>query len=141
MISILIVTHGDFGAYLLEAAEEIVGREPSQRAGVAAISRKLSLIEVRAKIETEIRQATQAPGAEGVIALCDMMGGTPCNEALLLARRMDRVEVLAGVNLYMVISALMNARRLSLAALTVKVLEDSRRSVANAKELLMTAKR
>lgn len=137
MVSILIVTHGEFGAYLLEAAEEIVGRAPGQAASVAAISRKLALPQVRAKIEAAITASLQAPGAGGALVLCDMMGGTPCNEVLLLARRFESVEVLAGVNLYMVISALMNARRLPLSALSAKVLEDSRRSVANAKDYLM----
>ncbi|MBI2070209.1 MAG: hypothetical protein HYT79_06360 [Elusimicrobia bacterium] len=138
MVSIVIVTHGEFGAYLLEAAEEIVGRPAEQCVVVAAISRRLSLPEVRQKIEAAITEAVKSSGSEGVLALCDMLGGTPCNETLLLARKYPKIEVLAGVNLYMIISALMNSRRLGLESLLSKVLEDSRRSVANAREIFLS---
>ena len=56
MINFLIVTHGEFGAYLLEAAEEIVGRSSDQCVCVATISRKLSLIEVRQKIQADVKK-------------------------------------------------------------------------------------
>ncbi|MBI4668394.1 MAG: hypothetical protein HY747_04275 [Elusimicrobia bacterium] len=141
MVSLVIVTHGDFGAYLLEAAEEIVGRQPGQGIFIAPISRKLTLAEVRQKIEAALAGALGAAGPDGALILCDMLGGTPCNEALMIARHHPNVEVLAGINLYMVVSAMMNARRLGLPALAQKVLEDSKRSVANAKELFLGKQR
>ena len=138
MISIVIVTHGEFGAYLLEAAEEIVGRSSDQCVCVATISRKLSLVEARQKIEAALKNAREFSGSEGLLVLCDMLGGTPCNETLMLTRHHSNVEILAGINLYMLVSALMNARRLSVSALAHKVMEDARRSVANGRELFLS---
>ncbi|MBI4370083.1 MAG: hypothetical protein HY547_07625 [Elusimicrobia bacterium] len=137
MVNIIIVTHGDFGAYLLEAAEEIVGHDESVNATVVAISRRMPIADVRQKINRALASALENSGSGGVLVLCDMLGGTPCNETLLAARRAERLEVLAGVNLYMVISALMNGRRMDLEALTKKVMEDAKRSVVNARNLLL----
>ncbi|MBI4064154.1 MAG: hypothetical protein HY401_07625 [Elusimicrobia bacterium] len=134
MVSILIITHGEFGAYLLEAAEEIVGRAAQQYVAVAAVSRRLALTEVRQKIETGIGEALKHSNSQGALVLCDMLGGTPCNETLLVIRDNPNIHVLVGVNLYMVISAVLNARRLPLAVLAAKVLEDGKRSVANARD-------
>ncbi len=135
MVSILIVTHGEFGAYVLDAAEEIVGRDPKQSIAALKISGRIPLIEVRQKITDSINQFLQESEGAGVLVVCDMLGGTPCNEVLLACRNYPNVEVLAGVNLYMVVSAMLNARRLSLARLVEKVLEDSKRSITNAKAL------
>jgi len=53
-----------------------------------------------------------------------------------MAKGLQQVEVLTGVNLYMAISALMDSGKLGLRDLAKKVREDGRRSVADAKEIL-----
>lgn len=138
MVGVLIITHGEFGAYLLEAGEEIVGRDPSAPIQALSISRRIPLTEVRSKIEASLRSVMSAAGESGVLVICDMLGGTPCNETLLCSRPMANVEVLTGVNLYMVISSLINAPRMNLSQLTVKVAEDGKRSVTNAKQLFLS---
>lgn len=135
MVGLLIITHGEFGAYLLDAAEEIVGRDPNQPVIALKISGRLPLTEVRAKIARALAELNPSGGGDGVLVLCDMLGGTPCNEALLAVRDKSSIEVLAGVNLYMMVSALMSARRLPLNSLVEKVLSDAKRSVTNAKAL------
>ena len=136
MVGILLVTHGEFGAYLLEAAEEIVGRDPHALVRPVAISRRIPLAEVRQRLRVEIERMLEQSRGDGVLTLCDMLGGTPCNETLLMAKGLQQVEVLTGVNLYMAISALMDSGKLGLRDLAKKVREDGRRSVADAKEIL-----
>src|SRR6185436_11950566 len=45
MVNFLIITHGEFGAYLVEAAEEIVGRQ-GEGVRVVSISSRLSVDEI-----------------------------------------------------------------------------------------------
>ncbi|MEK6543644.1 MAG: hypothetical protein AABZ44_04330 [Elusimicrobiota bacterium] len=137
MTNLLIITHGDFGAYLLEAAEEIVGRDPRQEARAISISRRIPLDEVRRRIATQLDTLAGESG-DGILILCDMLGGTPCNETLLLAGTRKDVSILTGVNLYMVISALVNSKKLGISELSDKVSRDGQRAVVNAKVLIET---
>lgn len=136
MVGILIVAHGDFGAYLLEAAEEIVGRNPKQKAVSVSVSRRLPLALVQQKIAVQLEAILKDSQGHGVLALCDMLGGTPCNETMMLAQRYSDVEVVSGVNLYMVVSAFVNAQKMNLQELAAKVTADAQRSVVNVKARL-----
>ena len=136
MTAILIITHGEFRAYLLEAAEEIVGHDPSNLVQALPISRRLALSDVRERILKAVKAQLESSNGDGVLVLADMLGGTPCNETLLASRGMDKVEIVTGVNLYMIVSAMMNARKMPLEKLTTKVAEDAKRAVVKAKELL-----
>jgi PTS system mannose-specific IIA component len=130
MINLLIVTHGEFGAYLLEAAESIIGR---QAEGVKAlsISSRLSLDEVRVRLEKAVEELLSR---EGLVLLTDMPGGTPGNLALPLAKSKPNVAIISGLNLYMLISAFKNRKDLALPALVEKIAADGRRSISDVLE-------
>lgn len=132
MVNVLIVTHGGFGGYLLEAAEGIVG---PQREGVGflGLSSRSPVAEVREKIRDKVRALR---GAGGLLVMADMIGGTPMNLTLPEIKDLDDVELITGVNLYMVVSALTHRSRLDLKALTEKALNDARRSCADVKSML-----
>lgn len=131
MISIIVITHGQFGQELLRTAQDIAGRQES----VAALS-------VTPEIGPQdlcraLRDALERMRSpEGALVLVDMLGGTPCNTALLEAKDTP-VEVLTGVNLYMILSSFTNRGKLDLKALSVKVAEDGKRAIVSAKDLLM----
>ncbi|MBI4054993.1 MAG: hypothetical protein HY402_02545 [Elusimicrobia bacterium] len=133
MINFLIVTHGDFGAYLIEAAENIVGPQPE---GVlfVPLSNRLSLEEARARISTAIARL-ESP--DGLILLIDMLGGTPGNIILPLVRNKPRVAVLGGCNLYMLISGFAQRRNLPFEQLSEKMLRDGIKSISDVKQLFM----
>ncbi len=65
-----------------------------------------------------------------------MLGGTPCNTALIQTKDKP-AEVVTGVNLYMLLSAFTHREKLDLKALAPKVSEDGKRAIVLAKELLM----
>ncbi len=97
MIGVVVVTHGQLATELLNAAETIVGDLPQ----FAAVS--IGWHDDVDDAREEIRQAiarVQAP--EGVIILTDMFGGTPANIGLTFLEA-DKVEVITGVNLPMLI--------------------------------------
>jgi len=97
MIGILIVTHGGLASELLAAARTIAGATPNFEA--LSLRWDEGFEDARVKIAAAIARLDHG---EGVLVLTDMFGDTPSNAALSLASP-DRVEVLTGVNLPMVV--------------------------------------
>ncbi|GAB5509417.1 MAG: PTS sugar transporter subunit IIA [Hyphomicrobiales bacterium] len=97
MIGLLLVTHGQLALEFKSALEHVVGPQA-----------QLETICIGADDDMELRRsdivaaAARADSGEGVIVLTDMFGGTPSNLAISI---MDdaNVEVLAGVNLPMLV--------------------------------------
>jgi PTS system mannose-specific IIA component len=97
MVKTLIVSHGDLAHVLLRSAETIAGPNPA----LAAVS--LAWDDEPAEARRKVAEAIGALGAEdGLLILTDMFGGTPNNIAAGFAEP-GRVEVVAGVNLPMVL--------------------------------------
>jgi PTS system mannose-specific IIA component len=98
MVGVVVVAHGRLGEEYLAASEMIVGRLP-QLAAVAALAQEGGDA-IRERLVAAIREVD---GGDGVLVLTDMFGGTPCNLSLSLLER-ERVEVISGVNLPMLIA-------------------------------------
>ena len=97
MIGIVLVTHGNLAREFIAALEHVVG--PQQ--GIAAVC--IGPDDDMEKRRTEILENVQAcESGDGVIVLTDMFGGTPSNLAISIMER-ARIEVLAGVNLPMLV--------------------------------------
>ncbi|MDD5627691.1 MAG: PTS fructose transporter subunit IIA [Elusimicrobia bacterium] len=127
MINFLIVTHGEFGAYLTEAAESIVGRQ-DEGVKVLSISPRVAVAELRERIR---RAVTELSCDDGLILFTDMPGGTPSNLAFPVLRSLPRVEMVTGVNLYMLVSAFSHRSDTKLADLVEKILADGQKSVCD----------
>ena len=97
MIGIVLVTHGRLAFEFAAAVEHIVG---AQEAIEAVSIGPDDDMEQRRNDVTEA--VTRADLGSGVIILTDMFGGTPCNLAISVMET-GRVEVLAGLNLPMLI--------------------------------------
>jgi len=100
MIGVLIVAHGELGKSLVSAVTHVLGARPPQFDvfPVAADDDPLVLL-------PKAREAVAAlDTGEGVAVLADLYGATPCNLAVKLARA-GEVEVIAGVNLPMLVRA------------------------------------
>jgi PTS system mannose-specific IIA component len=93
----VVATHGQLATELVNAAEMIVGDLPR----FAAVSIGWH-DDVEAAREAIAMAITRVQGAGGVIVLTDMFGGTPSNLGLTFLEA-DRVEVITGVNLPMLI--------------------------------------
>lgn len=135
MIGLLLITHGRLGEELLATAQGVVG---GQRA-VAAVSLLAheGIPQLHQKISEALAALTREGGDDGTLVFTDLVGGTPCNVVLPLVQG-RAMEVVAGVNLYMVISTLTHRGRLPLGALVVKILADGRRSVMDVKEAFLS---
>ena len=131
MINFLIVTHGEFGAYLVEAAESIVGHQPSG-VRVVGISSRLSVPEIRERVQKSVRELSNA---DGLILFTDMPGGTPSNLAFPVIKEAARVEMISGINLYMLVSAFSHRQEFSLPELVEKVLADGQKSIRDIRHM------
>ncbi|MDE2039105.1 MAG: hypothetical protein KGO96_00660 [Elusimicrobia bacterium] len=137
MINILVVTHGEFGAYLVEAAESIVGRQ-DQGVRFVGVSPRLSVQEIRERVRKAVEELS---GPDGLLLLTDMPGGTPSNLAFPIVRDAAGVEMASGVNLYMLVSAFNHRSGMSLHQLRDKVLADGQGSIRDLRRLLLSGNR
>ena len=96
-IGIVIVTHGNLGAELLKVLEHVVGHQ--EKIEVVSIGPEDDMEETRLNI---LKSVNDVNCGKGVIVLTDMFGGTPSNLAISVMNE-ENVEVVAGVNLPMLI--------------------------------------
>ena len=133
MVGILIATSGNIGQSLLETAVDLIG-EPAESASSVTLSDGQDRAEAWKGLVTA---ADGVEDGEGVLLMVDMFGSTSSTMALsLLAHR--NVEVLTGVNLAMVLRALLNRRGATLKALSEDVLHYGRRNVTSSATWLDT---
>ena len=102
MIGLVVVTHGRMAAEMVAAMEHVVGPQEAIRAiSIGADDdmeqRRQDIIEAASDVDT----------GDGVIVCTDMFGGTPSNLAISIidvgAKTGAKVEVIAGVNLPMLV--------------------------------------
>ncbi len=97
MIGLVLVTHGRLAEEFIAATEHVVGPQPNARA--ISIGPDDDMEQRRRDILAAVEEVDEG---QGVILLTDMFGGTPSNLAISIMDR-TRVEVIAGVNLPMLI--------------------------------------
>ena len=131
MFGALIVTHGRLAHELLNAAQTIEG--PIERVEAVPLDWNESVDEAREKIRQALDRITDD---SGVIIFTDMFGGTPSNISLSFLEQ-NRVEIVTGVNLPMVVKfcSLRNNEN-SLADLAHLIREKGSKSIRVASDLL-----
>ena len=97
MIGMVLVTHGHLASEFRAALEHVVG--PQKQLIAISIGPEDDMERRRADI---IEAIHEADSGEGVVLLTDMFGGTPSNLAISVMNG-GKVEVLAGINLPMLI--------------------------------------
>jgi len=97
MIGLVLVTHGRLAEEFLHAVIHVVG--PQEKFATICIGAEDDMDQRRDDIVAAVASVDEG---EGVIILTDMFGGTPSNMAISVMEE-GRVEVIAGVNLPMLI--------------------------------------
>jgi len=130
MIGLVLVTHGRLAAEFVAAMEHVVGPQTN----VASIC-------IDADDDMEVRRGDIANAVQsvnngsGVVILTDMFGGTPSNLAISLLSG-GGVEVIAGVNLPMLIRLASVRGDLSLAPAVEAAQEAGRKYISVASKIL-----
>lgn len=130
MIGLVLVTHGALADEFRAAVEHVVGAQEQ----IATIC-----IGPDDDMEKRRQDIVDAIGAvdngKGVVLLTDMFGGTPSNLAISLLEK-DRIEVIAGINLPMLIKFASIRETLPLAEAVLEAKEAARKYISVASEVL-----
>ena len=131
MIGIVVVTHGELGSALIDSTRFIFGSLPD---GVIAVSVDLETNpdKLRKSIEAGIKSVDRK---NGILLLTDMFGGTPSNLAYSFLEE-GHVEVLAGVNLPILIKAIESRPNMKLEELAASLEKYGRQSITLASSVL-----
>ncbi|MCC6947492.1 MAG: PTS sugar transporter subunit IIA [Bradyrhizobiaceae bacterium] len=97
MIGLVLVTHGRLAAEFRAALEHVVG--PQQQIATVAIAPDDNIEDRRQEIVDAVKSVESG---DGVVILTDMFGGTPSNLAISVMN-VPNVEVVAGINLPMLV--------------------------------------
>ncbi len=133
MIGVVVVTHGQLATELVNAAETIVGDLPHFCA--VSIGWHEDVQDARDAIAAAIERVRQ-PG--GVLLATDMFGGTPSNLGITFLEQ-DRIEIVTGVNLPMLIKAASLKDAASLIDVARSLREHGRNAIWVASDLLSGA--
>lgn len=128
-IGIVLVTHGNFGKSLVEAAELIVGPQDF----ISSVSVDVSQ-GIDAAMDYLKETISKVSNGVGVLILTDMFGGTPTNLSLSLLQG-DDIEVVTGVSLPMLLKALQK-RNESLQKMAEEVSKAGAKGIVIAGEML-----
>ena len=141
-VGVVVVTHGQLAAELLNAAEMIVGDLPHFAAvsigwhdDVALAKEEIgrAIERVRQKVVTPERPA-------GVLVLTDMFGGTPANLGVTFLET-DKVEVITGLNLAMLMKLARPLKDTDLLTLAREIGDQGRNAIWVASDLIRGEKR
>ena len=133
MIGLVLVTHGRLAEEFVAALEHVVG--PQQRTAAISIGPDDNMEQRRDDVLARINDVD---GGDGVILLTDMFGGTPSNLAISFLEQTN-VEVVAGVNLPMLIK-LASVRETATLAEAAEAAMESGRKYINVASSLLTAR-
>jgi mannose PTS system EIIA component len=130
MIGLILVTHGTLANEFVVAMEHVVG--PQKQIATICIGPRDDM-ELRRK---EIAQAIKTVNSgDGVIILSDLFGGTPSNLSISLLDA-GRVEVIAGVNLPMLIRLESARKNMGVTEAVAAARDAGRKYISVASELL-----
>ena len=130
MIGMVLVTHGKLAEEFVAALEHVVGAQ-TQIAAVC-IGPEDDMEQRRQDI---LRCIGEVDTGEGTVLLTDMFGGTPSNLAISVMDR-GKVEVIAGINLPMLIRLAKARRSLGVREAAMAARDAGRNYITIASEFL-----
>jgi PTS system mannose-specific IIA component len=134
MIGVVLVTHGRLAQEFIDALEHVVG--PQQKITAVCIGPDDDMEQRRREI---VESVAAVDSGKGVVLLTDMFGGTPSNLAISVLDQ-GRIEVVAGVNLPMLIKLASLRGKESLATVIIEAQAAGRKYINVASQLLADEK-
>ncbi len=130
MIGLVLVTHGGLAVEFISAMEHVVG--PQENTAAVCIGPDDDMERRREDIQKAVGSVETG---EGVIILTDMFGGTPSNLAISIMESKS-IEVIAGVNLPILVKLASIRGTLDLQSAIAKAQEAGRKYINVASQLL-----
>ncbi len=133
MIGLVIISHGDLASSFVSVMELIGGIQPNVKA-ISIQANNNNMEEQRGIVISAIKEVDQG---KGVILLTDLFGGTPSNLAIS-ALGIKNVEVIAGINLPMLLKLISIRNHASLQEAVNQAQQEGRKQIHIASTLLET---
>lgn len=130
MIGIVLVTHGNLANEFVSAMQHVVGKQDNVAS--VCIGPEDNMEERREEI---LQKVGKVDSGNGVVVLTDMFGGTPSNLAISIMDK-AKVEILAGVNLPMLIKIASLRKEKSLKETVLGAQEAGKKYINVASEIL-----
>lgn len=132
MFNILIVSHGSVAKSFYETAEMIMGQiEGVRAAGIQPGESSEDFGERLAVLAKELYTD------EGLLVLADLYGGTPCNVTIKnLLDEYDKIQLISGFNLPILLEALGSRNFLQLEDITEILIQTGKDGVKNVNKMV-----
>ena len=127
---VVIVTHGNHGAEMLNEAQSIVGELPSVRVVSVSMSDPPDVTNARLNVAS-----CEVEAGQGILFLVDLYGATPANLCMAFMDGSREVEVLCGLNMAMLIKLATSERGEGPHDLADLLMNTGRRSIRLGREV------
>ena len=102
MIGYIITGHGHFASGILSALELIIGKQED------LMTVDFPETDTKTEIENNLKQAISTLShCDSIVVFCDLLSGTPFNTAIMEAMNNDKIQVVYGTNLGMLMEMVM----------------------------------
>lgn len=134
MVGIILISHYTLAESLKETVSLIVGEKKNLSA--LALNKNDKVEDFSLKLKKEVERIDDG---DGVIIFADMFGGTPSNSSLAAFGSEEKVEIITGFNMPLVIEAIMHSDK-SIKELTDILMKRKEKTIINAKALLKSGR-
>lgn len=125
MISVLVSTHGSMAKSLIETTEMICGKQAQCEAVSFTMGQSLDVFkqEIKKKLDVLISASPE------ILCLVDLKGGTPFNTLVNLMADYPNLEIITGVNIPMLLTALIQRSDADLRVLLPDVVQAANHGI------------
>lgn len=136
IVPVVLVGHGPLASGLAGAVNMICG--PLDRVEVVQLRPEDDTERVAERLEKSLRKMGVGTDDEAVIFV-DLFGAAPANAAASLMRTRDKLEIVAGMNLPMLVETLMGREGVSAREVADRALEAGKESIRDVADVIRTA--
>lgn len=131
LIGIIVMTHGNFSSELVKSCELIAG--PAEKVATLTLNRDDNIESLNEKFVQKLEELDEG---DGILVLTDLLGGSPSNVASFNLKKGRKYESLTGVNLPMLLEAMVNRDNNSLEDLVHLCMEAGISGIKHINEML-----
>ncbi|HLR35725.1 MAG TPA: PTS galactosamine/N-acetylgalactosamine transporter subunit IIA [Tissierellales bacterium] len=124
MIGILVVGHGEFAKGLISSVDIIVGQQNYLEGAEFKLGD--STEDLEGNIQRKIKNMKEC---DGILFLTDVVGGTPFKTCVLLSQEIKNSKVLSGINLPLLLEAIMKRDTENIDELKENLIEIGRQGI------------
>lgn len=100
---IILVAHGKVAFEMKNSMEMIAGKH--SEVSYVNLDPSIGAVDLREKLLQKIENGFKT------LVICDIIGGTPCNEAFKIALEKENITVISGLSLGMVLQAILSTEK------------------------------